>query len=61
MQIRKPTYAVEGLYRTLTSKEGVWCIWRNDVTLEEARELIAAGNSLCYELRILRLTYEVVE
>lgn len=57
----EPAYAVEGLYKATEFRKKSWRVWMQDLTLEQARNLVSGGNSLCHALRIVRVSYEIVE
>lgn len=57
----KATYNVQGNYVNSHSGKRAWANWMTDLTLKEAKRLKAGGNSLCTKLRIVKVTYEVIE
>lgn len=61
MSLPESSYAVQGLYKATEYRKEHWSVWMGDLSLDQARKLVAGGNSLCKALRIVRTSYEIVE
>lgn len=59
--VAKPTYNVQGNYKNIHSGKREWKNWMTELTLRQARSLVKQGNSLCTKLRIVKVSYEVID
>lgn len=59
--VAKPTYNVQGNYVSYLTGKREWKNWMTELTLRQARSLVKQGNSLCTKLRIVKVSYEVID
>lgn len=55
------TYNVQGKYVNFRTGKREWKNWITGLSIRQARSLIKKGNSLCTKLRIVKVSYEVIE